>query len=88
MIIKGKLRNLVERYQNAKDKGQLNGASEATMRTWIDELLSLFGWNVQNTHQVLTEHTLGKEEKEKLQKIGSANTRPDSEAELLFLKKY
>lgn len=77
MIIKDKLQNLVERYQNAKDKGQLKGASEATMRTWIDELLSLFGWNVQNTHQVLTEHTLGKEEKEKLQKIGSTNTRPD-----------
>ena len=77
MTIKDKLQNLVSRYQKAKDSGQLQGASEATMRTWIDELLSLFGWNVQNTHQVLTEHTLGKAEKEKLQEIGSTNTRPD-----------
>lgn len=77
MTIKEKLQNLVSRYQKAKDSGQLQGASEATMRTWIDELLSLFGWNVQNTHQVLTEHTLGKAEKEKLQEIGSTNTRPD-----------
>ena len=77
MTIKDKLRDLVNRYQIAKNKGQLQGASEATMRTWIDELLSVFGWNVQNTHQVLTEHTLGKDEKNKLQEIGSTNTRPD-----------
>lgn len=69
MTIKDKLRDLVNRYQIAKNKGQLQGASEATMRTWIDELLSVFGWNVQNTHQVLTEHTLGKDEKNKLQEI-------------------
>ena len=77
MTIKDRLQNLVSRYQTAKSKGQLQEASEATMRTWIDELLSLFGWNVQNTHQVLTEHTLGKDEKKKLQGIGSNNTRPD-----------
>lgn len=52
---------LVERYQTAKAKGQLAGASEATMRTWIDELLSVFGWDVHNTHHVLTEQTLGAE---------------------------
>lgn len=75
--IKDKLQDLVNRYQTAKNKGQLQGASEATMRAWIDELLSLFGWNVQNTHQVLTEHALGKDEKKKLQEIGSTNTRPD-----------
>ena len=77
MTTKEKLQDLVERYQYAKDKGQLQNASEATMRTWIDELLSVFGWDVQNTHQVLTEHSLGKEEKEKLNQIGSTNTRPD-----------
>ena len=77
MTTKEKLQDLVKRYQYAKDKGQLQNASEATIRTWIDELLSVFGWNVQNTHQVLTEHSLGKEEKEKLNQIGSTNTRPD-----------
>ncbi len=74
---KEKFRRLVERFRDAKDRGQLQGASEATVRTWIDELLSVFGWDVQNTRQVLTEHTLGKEEKEKLHRIGSTNTRPD-----------
>ena len=69
--------SLVSRYQAAKSAGQLDHSSEATMRTWIDELLSVFGWDVKNTHQVLTEHTLGRNEKEKLHGIGSTNTRPD-----------
>ena len=30
---------LIRRYQAAKDNGQLQDASEATMRAWIDELL-------------------------------------------------
>lgn len=76
-MVKANFKRLVERFQEAKNNGQLQGSSEATMRTWIDELLSVFGWDVQNTQQVLTEHTLGKEEKKKLHKIGSTNTRPD-----------
>ncbi|MCF0218293.1 MAG: N-6 DNA methylase [Muribaculaceae bacterium] len=72
-----KLRALVARFQEAKKSGGLQNSSEATMRAWIDELLSVFGWNVQNTHEVLTERTLGREEKKKLHAIGSTNTRPD-----------
>lgn len=71
------LQNLVDRFLQAKINGNLNNASEATMRTWIDELLSVFGWNVQDTHQVLTERTLNKEERQKLKAIGSTNVRPD-----------
>lgn len=71
------LHNLVNRFLKAKTDGSLEGASEATMRTWIDELLSVFGWNVQDTHQVLTERTLDKEERQKLKAIGSTNVRPD-----------
>jgi type I site-specific restriction endonuclease len=73
----GELSSLVKRYQEAKDKGRLQNASEATMRAWIDELLSLFGWDVQNTQQVLTEHTLNRNERARLNEIGSTNTRPD-----------
>ena len=73
----GELGSLINRYQEAKDNGQLQNASEATMRAWIDELLSLFGWDVQNTQQVLTEHTLNKTERARLNEIGSTNTRPD-----------
>ena len=68
---------LVRKYESAKSSGQLQNSSEATMRAWIDELLSVFGWDVQNTHQILTEHTLGHHEKERLRNIGSTNTRPD-----------
>ena len=77
MSTKDRLASLVERYQTAKARGQLSGASEATMRTWIDELLSVFGWDVHNTHQVLTERTLGAEERARLNEIGSKNSRPD-----------
>ena len=73
----GDLKSLVKRYEVAKANGQLNNASEATMRAWIDELLSLFGWDVQNTQQVLTEHVLGQAERARLHEIGSTNTRPD-----------
>lgn len=71
------LQNLVSRFLQAKANGSLNDASEATIRTWIDELLSVFGWNVQDTHQILTEHTLDKEKRKKLKAIGSTNVRPD-----------
>jgi len=77
MSQKERLETLVQKYSTAKAQGQLENASEATMRTWIDELLSVFGWDVKNTHQVLTEHTLGRSEKERLRDIGSTNTRPD-----------
>ena len=41
MTTKEKLQDLVKRYQYAKDKGQLQNASEATIRTWIDPLAEL-----------------------------------------------
>ena len=77
MNAKDSLIQLVDRFQQLKTDGGLNKSSEATMRAWIDELLAIFGWDVQNTHQVLTEHTLGKDERQRLHDIGSTNTRPD-----------
>lgn len=71
------LKSLVERYQTAKTNLQLKNSSEATIRAWIDEFLSIFDWDVHNTQQVLTEHSLGRSEKERLHGIGSTNTRPD-----------
>lgn len=71
------LKELIGDFAGAKANGQLQNSSEATMRTWIDQLLAVFGWDVKNTQQVLTEHTLGKNEKERLRDIGSTNTRPD-----------
>lgn len=57
--------DLVQRYQVTKYVGQLENSSEATIRTWIDDFLSVFGWDVKNTQQVLTEHTLGRSEEQK-----------------------
>ena len=74
MNTKDSLIQLVDRFQQLKTDGGLNKSSEATMRAWIDELLAIFGWDVQNTHQVLTEHTLGKDERQRLHDIGSTNT--------------
>jgi len=74
---KQKLADLIDRFQKAKTEGRLDNASEETIRTWINELLSVFGWDVQDTHQILQERTLDKEKREKLKDIGSTNVRPD-----------
>lgn len=77
MANKADLIKLLQKYQSFKSSGRLQNPSEATMRTWIDELLLIFGWDVHNTQQVLTEHSLGRTEKQKLREIGSTNSRPD-----------
>jgi type I site-specific restriction endonuclease len=74
---KDKLQELIERYKSFKQQGRLDLSSEETIRTWINELLSIFDWNVMDTSQILQEKVLSKEEKEKLNAIGSTSTRPD-----------
>jgi type I restriction-modification system DNA methylase subunit len=71
------LSQLVARFNTAEQEGSLQNSSEETIRTWINELLSIFGWDVQNTHHVLQERTLGREERSRLKTIGSTNIRPD-----------
>ncbi len=61
---------------NCQNESFLN-SSEETIRTWINEMLGIFGWNVQDTNQVLQESTLNKEQRIKLLSIGSHNVRPD-----------
>lgn len=74
---KKKLQVLVEKYQKFKQSGRLNLSSEETIRTWINELLLIFDWDVMDTSQILQEKGLSKEEKSKLQEIDSRSTRPD-----------
>ncbi|MFT5662038.1 MAG: hypothetical protein ACI9TV_002686 [Sulfurimonas sp.] len=50
---KKKLNELIEKYLLFKDQGRLDLSSEETMRTWINELLSIFGWDVKDTSQIL-----------------------------------
>ena len=74
---KKKLKELITKYNSFKKSGRLDLSSEETIRTWINELLSIFDWDAMDTSQVLQEKILSKEEKVKLQTIDSTSTRPD-----------
>lgn len=71
------LTTLIAEYNKFKHAGKLNLTSEATIRTWLNRLLEIFGWDVRDTSQVLQEKVLSTAEKEKLKEIGSQNIRPD-----------
>jgi hypothetical protein len=68
---------LIEKYNELKKTRQVGLSSEETIRTWLNELLAIFDWDVKDTSQILQEKVLSKTEKEKLKLIGSTNTRPD-----------
>lgn len=74
---KDKLVELVSQYKEFKAQGKLDLSSEETIRTWLNQFLAIFDWDVRDTSQVLQEKVLSKAEKEKLKLIGSQNTRPD-----------
>ncbi len=69
--------NLISEFNQFKRQGKLDLSSEETIRTWLNPFLSIFGWDVRDTSQILQEKVLSKEEKEKLKTIGSTNTKPD-----------
>jgi len=72
-----KTQQLIEKYQSFKQQGRLDLSSEETIRTWINELLAIFDWDVMDTSQILQEKVLSKDERERLSEIGSTFTRPD-----------
>lgn len=74
---KKKLSILVSNFEEQLKNGQLDNSSEETIRTWINELLDIFGWNVKNTTQILQEKVLDKSSQLLLGEIGSHNIRPD-----------
>ena len=74
---KEQLQNLINKYTDYKNKSRLDLSSEETIRTWINELLAIFGWDVKDTSQILQEKILSKQEKQKLKEINSTSTRPD-----------
>lgn len=67
----------VASYQEACRRGELEMASEETTRTWINQMLAVFDWDVRNTNHVLQEVPLETAERTALNEIGSTNTRPD-----------
>ncbi|KAA6321368.1 Type IIS restriction enzyme Eco57I [termite gut metagenome] len=74
---KQRLTELIVEYNEFKGQGKLDLTSEETIRTWLNNFLAIFDWDVRDTSQILQEKVLSKIEKEKLKEIGSQNTRPD-----------
>ena len=74
---KEKLKLLINKYTIYKEEGRLDLTSEETMRSWINEFLAIFNWDVMDTSQVLQEKILSIDEKNRLKKIDSTSTRPD-----------
>jgi len=68
---KQKLTELIAEYSQFKKQGKLDLTSEETIRTWLNELLEIFDWDVRDTSQILQEKVLSKTEKERLKEIGS-----------------
>lgn len=44
---------LINRYNETLRNQRQENISEETIRAWINEFLSVFGWDVQDTHQVM-----------------------------------
>lgn len=76
-IAKEKLAELIQRYNATTRLVDHSNVSEETIRTWLNEFLEIFGWNVQNTTQVLQEYVLRGAQYQRLREIKSPHRRPD-----------
>lgn len=68
---------LINRYNETLRNQRQENISEETIRAWINEFLSVFGWDVQDTHQVMQEKVLRGEARERLNTIHSRHRKPD-----------
>lgn len=75
--IRASLENLITRYNNTLRQENPANISEETVRTWLNEFLSIFGWNVQDTSQVLQEQFLRGVYYQRLREIHSTHRKPD-----------
>lgn len=74
---RAKLHVLIERYNNTLRGKDHKDISEETIRAWLNEFLAVFGWDVQNTAQVLQERVLSIQQVKKLREISSTHKKPD-----------
>lgn len=75
--MKTQLQILIEQYNRTTRLETKENVSEETIRTWLNEFLGLFGWDVQNTHEVLQERCLRGTAGERLREIRSPHRKPD-----------
>lgn len=74
---KAKLSKLIEEYNRALRKVSKNKVSEETVRSWLNEFLAVFGWDVRNVKQVWQEAVLDERNRRRLESINSTHKRPD-----------
>jgi type I restriction-modification system DNA methylase subunit len=72
-----KFKKLTEEYKKLKEDNSMDLSSEETIRTWLNKMLEIFGWDVGDPTQITQEKSLNKVEVERLKKIDSTNTKPD-----------
>ena len=71
------LKALIEKYIQYKKEKKTKELSEESTRSWINEFLAIFDWDVLNIQQVQQEKIVDESQKEKLGEINSSHTKPD-----------
>ena len=74
---KERLRTLIEKYNQYKKETKSREMSEESTRSWINEFLGIFDWDVLNIKQVQQEKIVDENQQQKLEEIESTHTKPD-----------
>lgn len=77
MDSKEKLKDLIQKYQQYKAASKSAELSEEETRSWINQFLGIFDWDVLNTKQIKQEKIVDEDQKMKLARINSTHTKPD-----------
>ena len=77
MYAKEQLKALIDKYKIYKKERKTEELSEESTRSWINEFLGIFDWDVLNIQQVQQEKIVDNSQKEKLGEINSSHTKPD-----------
>ena len=72
-----RLSALIEKYDRMLRTISKNMVSEETVRSWLNDFLSVFGWDVRNMRQVWQEAVLDERNRRRLASINSTHKRPD-----------
>lgn len=77
MDAREQLKALIEKYIQYKKEKKTEELSEESTRSWINEFLEIFDWDVLNIQQVQQEKIVDDSQKDKLDEINSSHTKPD-----------
>ena len=74
---RSELEALVRNYDRVLRHRSKDRISEETVRSWINDFLGVFGWDVRNVSQVWQEAVLDERSRRRLADIDSTHKRPD-----------